>query len=85
MRRSGKSARRAESKDSEQIVAVEVISTIDEGRLGEHLHALPVRRGRLPAGALQRGLACAKGVRRSRAGSHRLGAVVGAARPRRSL
>ena len=42
----------------EQIVAVEVISMIDEGRLGEHLHAaLPVRRERLPAGALQRGLA----------------------------
>ena len=34
----------------EQIVVVEVISTIDEGGLGERLHtALLVRRERLPA------------------------------------
>ena len=37
----------------EQIFAVEVISTIDEGRLGEHLRAaLPVRRERFPASIL---------------------------------
>ena len=54
------------------VVAVEVISTIDEGRLGEHVGAaLLVRRERLPVGAF-----------RSRAGSHRLRAVVGVARPR---
>ena len=45
-------------RTQEQIVAVDVISTMDEGRPGEHLHAaLPVRGERLPAGALQRGLA----------------------------
>ena len=60
----------------EQIVAVEVISTIDEGRPGEHLHAaLPVRWERLPACPLQRGLACDPGIRRSRARPHRLRAV----------
>ena len=70
----------------EQTVAVEVISTIDEGWPGEHLHAArPVRRERLPAGALQRGLTCDPRVRRSRARSHRLRAVVGAARPWRAL
>ena len=52
----------------EQIIAVEVMSTIDEGRPGEHQHAaLRVRRERLPAGALQRGLACDLEVRRSHA------------------
>ena len=86
MRRSGKSARRAESRDSEQIVAVEVISTIDEGRLAAHLRAaLHVRRERLPAGALQRGLAHDAEVRHSGARSDRRRAVVSAARPRRAL
>ena len=47
--------------------------------------ALPVRRERLPAGALQRGQACDPEVRRSRARSHRLRAVVGAARPHGKL
>ena len=65
------------------VVAVDVISTIDEGRPGEHLHAaLPVRREWLPIGALQREPACDPGVRRSRARSHRLRAI-NSARPRR--
>ena len=43
---------------------MEVSSTIDEGQPGERLHAaLLVRRERLPAGALQRELACDPGVR----------------------
>ena len=50
-----------------------------------YMAALPVRRERLPVGALQRGLACNPEVRRSHAGSHHLRAVVGAARPRRAL
>ena len=45
---------RQRSRMEGQIVDVEVISRIDEGRLGEHLHAaLPVRPEQLPAGALQ--------------------------------
>ena len=55
----------------EQIVSVEVISTIHEERPGEHLHAavLPVRRERFPGGAVQCGQVCDPHVRRSRAGS----------------
>ena len=44
-----------------------------------------VRRERLPAGALQRGLACDPETRRSRAGSHRLRAMVAARLRRASL
>ena len=63
-----------------------VVSRIDEGRPGEHLHAaLHVRREPHAAGALQRELACDAGIRRSRAGSHRLRAMAGAVRPRRAL
>ena len=65
---------------------MEVIFTIDEGRPVEHRHAaLPVRRERLSAGALQRGRACDLEACRARARSHRLRAVVGDARPRRAL
>ena len=64
----------------------EVISTIDEGRLGEHLHAaLHIRRERHAAGALQRGLADHAGVRHSSTRSDRLQAVVSTARLRRAL
>ena len=70
----------------EQIAVVEVISTIDKGRLAEHQRAaLLVRRERLPVGALQRGLACDPEVRRSLARPHRLRAVVGVARLRPAL
>ena len=69
-----------------QIVAVEVISTMDEGRPGEHLHAaLDARRERHAAGALQRGLADHGRVRRAGARSNRLRAVAGAVRQRRAL
>ena len=52
-------ARVERAPDEQSQGTQEVIPTIDEGRSGEHLHAaLLVQRGRLPAGALQRGLAC---------------------------
>ena len=73
-------------RTQEQIVDVEVISRIDDGRPGEHLHAaLPVRWERLPAGALQRELAFDAGIRSSGARSARLRAVVSAVRPSRAL